>query len=178
MSLSYSLRILVAAALLAVLTVAFTGCGGSGNNTIFQQVVERASWVGGAITFASFGGNYPSLKLQNGSNGKPLIHLGQNNFRYFAASSWTTLKDGNWHHVAFTCPGKLQTDIQQAKMYLDGVEVLGYTAVVSGPQADKTHLYLGANPAVTGHRFSGQMDEVFLYDRALSQDDILKIMDQ
>ena len=57
MSLSYSSRILVAAVLLAVLTVAFTGCGGGNNNTIYQQVVERASWFSNSITFSSFGGN-------------------------------------------------------------------------------------------------------------------------
>ena len=57
MSLSYSFRIFAAAVLLVVLTVGFTGCGGSGANTIYQQVVERASWIGNAVTFASFGGN-------------------------------------------------------------------------------------------------------------------------
>ena len=141
------------------------------------------AWVkctnAGTPILASFGGNYPSIKLQNNAKGKPLIHLGSSNYRYFSASAWTTLKDGQWHHVAFTCPGKAPSDIQQARMFLDGVEVPADPALASGPQTDKTHLYLGtANSSSTTQRFSGDMDDVVLYDRVLSQPDILRIMNR
>jgi hypothetical protein len=123
----------------------------------------------------SFGGNYPSVKLQNNGNGKPLIHLGASNYRYFAASAWTTLKDGQWHHVAFSVPGKGQTDINQASMYVDGVAATGEAAITTGPQTNKSHAYLGANPSNTAQRFGGAMDEVMFFDRALSAGEINQI---
>lgn len=123
----------------------------------------------------SFGGNYPSIKLQNNSKGKPLIHLGQNSYRYFAASAWTTLKDGQWHHVAFSVPGKGQADVNQALMYLDGVAVAGDTPFVNGSQASKRHVYLVANPTVLTQRFGGTMDDVMLFNRVLSATEINRI---
>jgi Tol biopolymer transport system component len=66
MSLSSSLRAFAVAALLVVLAVGIIGCGGSGSNTIYQQVVERATWSGNSIAFASFGGSsIPYIWLMN-----------------------------------------------------------------------------------------------------------------
>jgi hypothetical protein len=126
----------------------------------------------------SFGGNYPSVKLQNNAKGKPLIHLGTNNYRYFAASAWTTLKDGQWHHVAFTVPGKGQADIEQATMYLDGAAVAGEAAMATGPQANKSHAYLGANPSITAQRFGGTMDDTMLFNRVLTENEIRRVMNR
>ncbi len=126
----------------------------------------------------SFGGNYSSIKLQNNANGKPLIHLGKTNYRYFTASAWTLLKDGQWHHVAFSAPGKEQMDIEQAKMYLDGAAVAGDPAVTTGLQNDKSHVYLGANPSAAAHRFSGTMDDVMLFNRVLSESEIRRVMNR
>ena len=110
----------------------------------------------------SFGGSYPSIKLENTSDGKPRIHLGQSNYRYFAASAWTTLKDGQWHHVAFTVPGKTQADAGQAMMMWMASPCRD-PAVTTGPQAAKTHVYLGANPPTGTQRFrrsDGRCDAV------------------
>jgi hypothetical protein len=127
----------------------------------------------------SFGGNYTSIKLQNNAKGKPVILLGPYNYRYFDASSWTTLKDGDWHHVAFTCPGKAQSDIQQARMFLDGVEVPVDSTLATDGQATKSRLFLGtASTSSTTLRFAGAMDDVVLYDRQLSQPDILRVMNR
>jgi hypothetical protein len=124
----------------------------------------------------SFGGNYPSIKLQNNTRGKPLIHLGQYNYRYFSTSAWMTLKDGQWHHVAVSVPGKGQTDIGQVVMYVDSTAVIGDAAVATGPQAGKSHVYLGANPSVPVQRFGGAMDEVMLFNRVLEEAEIRLVM--
>jgi len=126
----------------------------------------------------SFGGNYSCIKLQNGGKGKPMIHLGQTNYRYFSATAWTTLKDGQWHHVAFSVPDKGQTDISQAKMYLDGVSVAGDTAVTTGPQTNKSHVYLGAIPAVGTQWFGGAMDDLILFNRVLTENKIRRVMNR
>jgi hypothetical protein len=126
----------------------------------------------------SFGGNYPSIKLQNNSKAKSLIHLGQNNYRYFSASAWTSLKDGQWHHVAFSVPGKEQADVNQAIMYLDGVAVAVDATLATGSQTSKSHVYLGANPSVAGQRFGGAMDDVMLFNRVLSAMEINRIINR
>ena len=152
------------------------------NATLLPDAWTVCAWVkctdAATPLVISFGGSYPAIKLQNNSKGKPLIHLGQYNYRYFAASAWTTLKDGQWHHVAFSVPGKAQADVNQAMMYLDGAPVAGDAPYVTGPQAAKTHVYVGANPPVTTHRFGGTMDDLMLFDRVLTENEIRRMMNR
>ncbi len=126
-------------------------------------------------TLVSFGGTYPALKLQQNEKGRPLMYLGQYNYRYFDASAWTTLKDGQWHHVAFVVPGAEAEDITGAAMYLDGRSVPAGTTRSDGPQAVKTRLLIGINQATGKQRFAGAMDEVMLFDRALTAGEIQRI---
>jgi hypothetical protein len=129
-------------------------------------------------TLISFGGTYPAVKLQQNGKGKPLIYLGPYNYRYFDAGAWTTLKDGQWHHVAFVVPGAAQSDIEAAAMYLDGRPVAAGVTTSSVPQAGKTWLLLGINATAGGQRFSGAMDEVMLFNRALTAGEIGKMVGQ
>lgn len=161
-------------------TTDYVDCGT--NAAMLRDAWTACAWIQCTDTttpiLVSFGGNYSSIKLQNNGNGKPLIHLGKTNYRYFSASAWTTLMDGQWHHVAFSAPGKGQADIEQARMYLDGVAVTGDPAVTTGLQTDKSHVYLGANPSAAAHRFSGTMDDVMLFNRALSDSEIRRVMNR
>jgi hypothetical protein len=126
-------------------------------------------------TLLSFGGNYPAVKLQQNGKGRPIVYLGNTNYRYFSASAWTTLKDGLWHHVAFSVPGNDQAAVEQAVMYLDGAAVAESTTMATGPQADKSRLYIGINSKAGQQRFKGAMDEVLLFDRVLSAGEIEKL---
>lgn len=123
----------------------------------------------------SFGGSYPGVKLQQDSGGKPLIFMGASNYRYFDASAWTTLKDGQWHFVVFSIPGKAQTDIQNSKMYLDGAAVAVSSTVATGPQQAKTRCVIGNNTITGLHRFKGAMDNARLYNRALTDAEVQQI---
>jgi hypothetical protein len=126
-------------------------------------------------TLISFGGTYPAVKLQQNSKGKPLIYMGANNYRYFQESAWTTLKDGQWHFVVFSIPGKTQADIQNAKMYLDGVAVEGSTIMDTGPQQAKSRFLIGNNTTTGTQRFKGAIDNARLYNRALSDAEVQQI---
>jgi hypothetical protein len=128
-----------------------------------------------APTLLSFGGNYPAVKLQQNGKGRPIVYLGNTNYRYFSASAWTTLKDGLWHHVAFSVPGNDQAAVEQAAMYLDGAAVAESTTMATGPQADKSRLYIGINSKAGRQRFKGAMDEVLLFDRVLAAEEIENI---
>lgn len=127
-------------------------------------------------TLISFGGSYSAVKLQQNSKGRPLIYLGQYNYRYFDAGAWTILKDGQWHHVAFVVPGSQAEDIALVAMYLDGQSVAAGATRSDGPQASKSRLLIGINSTTGQQRFAGAMDEVMLFDRALTEGEIRTIV--
>ncbi|NLH17892.1 MAG: hypothetical protein GX455_15050, partial [Phycisphaerae bacterium] len=122
-------------------------------------------------TLISFGGLKSSVRLQNNGKG-PILHMGDSNYRYFSASAWTTLKDGQWHHVVFTMPGTAQNSIESAAMYVDGVAVNASTTLATGPQNAKGSVFLGNIHATGSQYFSGAMDEVLLYNRVLTAQEI------
>ena len=78
----------------------------------------------------------------------------------------TIATDGNWHHIALTHDGGT------ARMYVDGQldaqVVRTYNTLLSGA------FYMGAI-GTTGDRFKGQVDELAVYNRALSQAEIVSI---
>lgn len=78
----------------------------------------------------------------------------------------TIATDGNWHHVALTYDGFT------ARMYVDGqldaAAPRAYSTVLSGS------FYMGALPG-TPDRFKGKVDELAVYNRALSQPEIAAI---
>ncbi|NLH17154.1 MAG: LamG domain-containing protein [Phycisphaerae bacterium] len=143
---------------------------------LFPEAWTVCAWVKcmdtATPTLISFGGSYPAVKLQQNDKGRPLIYLGQYNYRYFNAGAWTTLKDGQWHHVAFVVPGSQAEDITLATMYLDGQSVAAGATRSDGPQAAKTRLLIGINSATGQQRFAGAMDEVMLFNRALTEEEV------
>jgi hypothetical protein len=79
---------------------------------------------------------------------------------YVTAFNLRSVDDGLSHHFALTC------DDQQAILYVDGVAGPPVAAVnwVAHNSAD---MVLGRDTAVSGRNFSGQLDEVTIYTRAL-----------
>ena len=117
----------------------------------------------------------PTIALQWGETGKPMIYMSATNYMYFDASAWTILKDGNWHHVAFTLPGTADADINNAQMYLDGEAVFQSGYDNSGAQSAKSHLHIGkrGDDASFGN---GCIDEVRIWNAALTQNQIQSTM--
>jgi hypothetical protein len=76
-----------------------------------------------------------------------------------------------WQHVAFT----YDKSTGVANIYRNGNQVAS-TSMGSFTPRTTADLYLGVR-TFTGHRFNGRMDEVGLYDRALSQSELAAIYD-
>jgi hypothetical protein len=74
---------------------------------------------------------------------------------------------GTWHHVAVTSLGGTQT------LYLDGASVASGTLTMNTSAG--TSLYLGQIPVDNKRRLQGQVDEVTVYDRALSAQEVQTI---
>ncbi len=86
-----------------------------------------------------------------------------------AANSVTELPLDEWHHIAGTYDRSVG-----ATNYVDGVA----EAVNPDPDGVRTNempLLLGENPEATGRFYDGLLDDVRIYDRALSADELLEL---
>jgi len=89
----------------------------------------------------------------------------------------TDLGDGRWHHVAAVLSADNNTTVSDVKLYVDGVMEL---ATCFNPDrlintANTETVYIGAvqNNNVMMNYFVGVLDDIRIYDRALSLEDIL-----
>jgi hypothetical protein len=80
----------------------------------------------------------------------------------------TILADGLWHHVTYTFTNSSNV----VNIYVDGV-LSGSGNMALAPDVAGHVMRLGANPP---HFFHGQMDELRIYNRVLSQSEIQTIM--
>ena len=81
----------------------------------------------------------------------------------FVPTSVTLLEDGIWHHIAATYDGSVQ------KIYLDGL-LLGIKDNVGDMNINDSHVFIGSDG--TGRYFNGWLDDVRIYNRALSNAEV------
>ncbi len=81
------------------------------------------------------------------------------------------LQPGTWHHVAGTYDGS------RMRVYLDGQEVGSMSKSGSINTNSAVSVWLGGNPvSATVRPFDGLLDDVRVYDRALSGNDIVQLL--
>ncbi|MEW8458912.1 MAG: LamG-like jellyroll fold domain-containing protein, partial [Candidatus Thiodiazotropha endolucinida] len=97
------------------------------------------------------------LTVSNGTSG---IHI----------RSGVNLVDGQWHHVSMTFDSGVANG---TRLYIDGVEVAVGTMTVE----DQTSNLRVGGRYVNGGRFTGLIDEVAVFDRVLSADQIRRHAD-
>ena len=85
---------------------------------------------------------------------------------FHAAVSTTTVPTGGWHHVAGTFDG------QHLTVYIDGTAAASATAAGAIDPAPGTNLLVAADPFYPNDQFSGAVDEVRVYQRALAATEI------
>lgn len=79
-----------------------------------------------------------------------------------------TYNDGNWHMVTFV----RDAENSEGKLYVDGVYIGGFTGLANVSNLYQTH-YLGSYGG--GEFYEGKMDDVRLYDKALTDAEILEL---
>ena len=84
--------------------------------------------------------------------------------------STTTINDGNWHMISFVH----DTNNKVGQLYVDGVYKGGYTmSDIRNVSSDATHTHvLGSGTHYRHCVYDGKMDEVRLYNKALTADEI------
>ena len=117
-------------------------------------------------TILSKGDN--SYRFGTNNSGGP--HFGMNGPSGGWFNGAVTIDDGEWHHAACTYDGAL------AAIYIDGA--LDTDAAKTGAfGGDDVHpFYIGENAQATGRMLGGTVDDVQLYNRALSLTEVQSIM--
>jgi hypothetical protein len=104
--------------------------------------------------------------------------LGGNLVLQMADGTWTNYQstllvaDGNWHHVAATVDRDVNNGL---KLYVNGVSQTFNPMAHQGSMTNDANLLIGASCYSTGNRFNGNIDEVELFNRALTGDEVKAI---
>jgi hypothetical protein len=90
---------------------------------------------------------------------------------FHAVDGTTRVGLNEWHHVVGTYDGT------SLRLYVDGVEEPGSPVVYTGPiNDDDLPVWIGANAERSDRGFVGRIDEVLVYDRALTHAEVLDLM--
>ena len=91
---------------------------------------------------------------------------------WLAANTATELAFDEWYHVAAT----YDTNVG-ATVYIDG-EPDASNPDLGGIDTNEFSLLLGDNPEATGRLLDGMLDEIMIYNRALSKEEVLFLAGQ
>jgi len=91
------------------------------------------------------------------------VHMGISGGNYFDAT--TIVTGGQWHHYCATYDGTT------AKIYIDG-KLDAFRAYTNGLTLDTYDLYIGENQQATGRMLHGMLDDVRIYDKGLSEQQV------
>jgi hypothetical protein len=147
------------------------------NNVAFD-VIDDTITVAAWIKVYTFDKNYQTIVAKGDSSWRLSRNQTTDNIHWrcngpspaLRVNGQVNVNDGRWHHVAGTYDGTT------ARLYVDGIAD-GLVAT-SGPIARNTErVYIGENPEAPGRQWSGLIDDVRVYSRALSEDEIRYLAD-
>ena len=138
-----------------------------------QQPFTVAAWVktidDGDRTIASWGTNSSQLRVDfRLFQGRLRVEHGAGNVQ-----GDTTLNDDEWHHVAVTVSQGATISYPEVQLWLDGMDnTRDTTDSEAFSIAADVDMAIGYRATAAARYFSGAIDEVRLYERALTQDEI------
>ncbi|MDD3032719.1 MAG: LamG domain-containing protein [Candidatus Pacebacteria bacterium] len=128
------------------------------------NIPSTAIGVSNRVLVALSEGSFPRFSPCFWTQYKPIIYLSSSNFKYGTSD----LRDDKWHYVVFIVTGSNNEDINNAKIYVDGIEEKYSTPLSStAPTAPNGNFTIGEG-------FIGKLDDVRIYNAALSSSQIKK----
>jgi hypothetical protein len=124
-----------------------------------SETLQQAMYLVGTVY--NFCASHKSLRL--------VLYLPDNSRRWVPRTPAIAV-DGEWHHVATTYDGEVMY------LYIDG-ELDGETATDAEPILHDDPLVIGGDDRGAGVQVKGIVDEVGLFNRALSEEDVKSIME-
>ena len=153
---------------------AFVDCT---NNVAFDTITDAIT-VAAWISVDVFDKNYQTIVAKGDSSWRLSRNQTTDNLHWrcngptpdLRVNGQINVNDGRWHHVAGTYDGTI------ARLYVDGIE--DGAVATSGPIAPNIErVYLGENSEATGRQWNGLIDDVRIYSRALSVDEVRYLAD-
>ena len=139
------------------------------------QNLSISAWVkttnaqGSIIHLRSSSGDYSWRTWRLGINGgKAFVQVNDGGSTAVTHHSQNTVNDGEWHHVV----GVINGDEKKLMIYIDGNlsgTYTSYTNPIDYTSVDE--IYIGAFDA-TNVPFNGKIDEVRIYNKALSSSEV------
>lgn len=151
----------------------YVAVGTSNTLNITGSTLSIAAWikpttVGNYYRIVERGGTYPSLQYSliiDGATGKLRYDTDLSSGVVTALSS-AALTANVWTHVAMVYNGST------IKLYINGTENQSLTYTGNITSYSGAACYIGRYTGGSGYEFPGQIDEVRIYDRALSAGDV------
>jgi len=142
--------------------------GGTGSATPPRVLELRGAYGGGGDA------GFVMLAQSNSNISRTFEVRWHNNFgnTNISISPTNSISALSWHFISFTCDGVSAT----GKFYLDGVLIntnssLPFQGVIRSCNYNNNPLIIGAEPNLLG-MWGGKIDEVRIYNRALTQEEI------
>ena len=151
----------------------FKGVTGSASRTCMAWV--NTSVGGDILGYGNNVGIGTKWRFRILSTGTLVVQVGG-----YAQTTSATVNDGNWHHVAVVIPDKPTPLIDDIELFIDGNKITDITTAAGtepiNTGADNT-VKIGVYEYVgTGlDYFDGRIDDVRIYDRALSEAEIARL---
>jgi hypothetical protein len=116
-------------------------------------------------TLVSKGPELNNYALFLHSDGRILLETNGNNF-YRYSKDGINYRDNKWHHVV----ALFDSSIPTVNIYLDGVLSNGQSMLLDGSnvKSSTSNMYLGNNNGSGQYEYSGYLDELIIFNRALS----------
>ncbi len=146
----------------------------AGNGTSLNQFTNEISitfWLktpGFTTTFATVISKGDGAWRMGRNAGGNVLHMGYTGTNYFDGSK--TVTDNEWHHCAGIYNGTTAT------IYVDGVADTTNTATVQIPNGGTYNVLIGQNEQQTGRYLTGTLDDVRLYKKALTVEELQLVM--
>jgi len=133
---------------------------------IYPTQFRANYYEGSVISKESSNGGYA---LNVGGDGQARIVIGANNW-YEAVVPAKTISLNKWTHIAGVYDGST------VKIYINGV-LKATTSTTGALKINSTPLYIGASPEFSSREFIGGIDEVSIWNKALTASEINSLKD-
>jgi hypothetical protein len=135
-----------------------------GNDDNWNRIVDKDCWHGYSLCLGGTAGNVVR-------NGRACFERGKDDKGFCAVVSDEILTDGTWHHIVATYDGDI------LMMYIDGSIQERKRETKKLIEANDLDIGIGNNPVDEDVAFDGWIDEVRIYNRALSSKEVYALYD-
>ncbi|MEN8127685.1 MAG: LamG-like jellyroll fold domain-containing protein [Planctomycetota bacterium] len=155
-----------------VSVVNYAGIAGTKDRTVSAWI--KTTTTGAIVSWGGSGqGEKMTFRVQSDNGTAGAIRL-EVNGGYIVGT--TNLRDNQWHHVAVVLPNDGNPDVNEALLYVDGVYD-GVSASASEPIDTVVDVDVKIGNDRSNRYFTGAIDDVRIYDYALSQTEIQTLVD-